>query len=140
MQPIWGGGVKVAVAVFKFNTHSFKHFEVHIDFTGTDFTATRHRNACATKTTHERTQHRNASAHLRNKLVGRIVAFGMLSIDNERMAIPFNRCAQAANYVVHDLNIGDMGNVVERALTLAQHCCCNELQRGILGTADLYRT
>ena len=68
------------------------------------------------------------------------MTFGMLCIDDERMAIPFNRCAQAANYVVHDLDIGDMGNVVERALALAQHCCCNELQRGILGTADLYRT
>ena len=128
------------MAVFEFYAHSFEHLKVHVDFTGTDFTTTRHRNACATKATHKRAQHRNASAHLRNKLIGRVMAFGMFGIDDKRVTIPFNRCAQATNHVVHDLDIGDMGNIVERALALAQHCCRNKLQRRILSAADLYRT
>ena len=61
----------------------------------------------------------------------------MLGVDGEGMAFPLNRCAQAAQNVVHDLDVGNMRNVVERAFALAQHGCGNKLQSGILSAADL---
>ena len=137
MDAVRGGCIKIAVVVLEFDAHGFKNLQVHIDFASTDLAAARHGNTCTAETSHQGAQHRNAGAHLRHQFIRRIMTLCMLGIDGEGMALPFNGCSEATQNIVHNLDIGNVRDVVQRALALPQHGCGNELQRRVLCAADL---
>ena len=134
---VWRGCMDVAMPHVKLDAKLLKAEDVHVDLARADVAAARHGNDGLAKAGDERPENRRRRTHLGNQLVGRLPFIDVRCVNDQSVLVEHvNGCTQALEHLAHDVDVRDVGDVLQRGDTRRHDGCRHELERRVLCALD----
>ena len=117
-------------------TEQLEPAQMHIDWTGTEVIAARHRDACGTTAGQQRAKDGDRCSHLRDEFVWSFSDQLLANDQRERRAFTAHNYAHVIEKLGHHRYIGDVGNIVDGVGTWCQKGRSHQLEHRVLRAAD----
>ena len=137
VQALGRVGIDVAVGGIELNAQGLKTQDMHVDLASAQVAAAGHGDLGAMETAQQGSHHGRGGAHLGNELIGSLPGIDPRGINLERVLVEdIDRGAHTLEHLAHNMDIRDIGHVLQRRLPRCQKRCRHEFECRVLCTRN----